>query len=400
MKQWQPLGLYIHIPWCVTRCIYCDFNTYVNGDATLKSQYHQALLREIRASGAALNRPALKTIFFGGGTPTTMTPEQFGDLLVAVTDSFVLHPGAEITTEANPGTLTLDYLAQLRERGINRLSIGVQSFLNNELAFLSRLHNADQARQAVENARRVGFDNISLDLIFNLPGQVIDDWRDNLLAALALRPDHFSIYSLIVEPGTLLHQHITQGITPQPDDDVAAEMYELTINTLAEAGYLHYEISNWARNQGEADWATPQFAAEHNLLYWRNQPYLGVGAGAYSTISNQRWVNAKRPQDYITGVEQGDGLAMARNEQLAETIERDTELAEHMMLGLRLLREGVGHTEFAARFGTSLMVRFRQEIEWGRQNGLLEIVDAPAGSILRLTRSGRLLANQVSLKFI
>jgi oxygen-independent coproporphyrinogen-3 oxidase len=245
MKQWQPLGLYIHIPWCVTRCIYCDFNTYVNGDATLKSQYHQALLREIRASGAALNRPALKTIFFGGGTPTTMTPEQFGDLLVAVTDSFVLHPGAEITTEANPGTLTLDYLAQLRERGINRLSIGVQSFLNNELAFLSRLHNADQARQAVENARRVGFDNISLDLIFNLPGQVIDDWRDNLLAALALRPDHFSIYSLIVEPGTLLHQHITQGITPQPDDDVAAEMYELTINTLAEAGYLHYEISNW-----------------------------------------------------------------------------------------------------------------------------------------------------------
>jgi oxygen-independent coproporphyrinogen-3 oxidase len=396
----QPLGLYIHIPWCVTRCIYCDFNTYIGGDTALKEDYHRALLREILEAGTALGHPALDTIFFGGGTPTTMSPAQFAGLVAAARASFDLRPGAEITSEANPGTLNRDYLRALWDSGINRLSIGVQSFIDDELAFLSRLHSAADACQAVENARAAGFDNISLDLIFNLPYQTPVNWRTNLHAALSLAPDHFSIYSLIVEPGTPLHRQVAQGMTPQPDDDVAAEMYETTIDVLAAAGYLHYEISNWAKDHGEPGWETPQFAAEHNLLYWRNQPYLGVGAGAYSTIQGRRWANVKRPQDYIVRVGQGGGLKPACSEPTLEAIGRDTEITEHMMLGLRLLREGVGHNEFASRFGTSLMLRFRQQIMWGTENGLLEMVDSPGGTRLRLTRAGRPLANQVSLKFM
>jgi oxygen-independent coproporphyrinogen-3 oxidase len=394
------LGLYLHIPWCITRCIYCDFNTYIDGELELKSRYHAALLREIHEAGAVLYHPSLDTIFIGGGTPTTLPPNQLLELIEAVKTAFALRPDAEVTVEANPGTLSLADLRELRQGGINRLSLGVQSFNDDELLFLSRLHNAGTARQTVAQARTAGFDNLSLDLIFNLPEQTLAQWRFNLQEALKLAPDHFSLYSLIVEPGTPLHRQVSAGQVPAPDDDIAAAMYAYAIDALGAAGYAHYEISNWARDEGEASWQTPRLASKHNLIYWRNQPYLGVGAGAYGTINGERWMNVKRPQNYIERRGLGRGLGTARDEKTHERIDRNTEMAEHMLLGLRLVREGVGAGEFEVRFNIPLEEQYNQAITYGLERDLLGWIDTPQDLHLRLTRSGRFLANQVIVQFM
>jgi len=398
--SFSPLGLYLHIPWCMTRCIYCDFNTYIDGEDALKARYHAALLREIREAGAVLDRPALNTIFIGGGTPTTLPPGQLIDLVDAITAAFDLQINAEVTVEANPGTLSLADLKALRQGGINRLSLGVQSFNDDELQFLSRLHDADTARSAMKLARTAGFENISLDLIFNLPEQTLARWQFNVQEAIKLAPDHFSLYSLIVEPGTPLHRQVTEGLTPTPDDDVAAEMYAYAIDALGEAGYAHYEISNWARDGGERAWQTPQLAAAHNLIYWRNQPYLGIGAGAFGTINGERWMNVKRPQAYIDRIEDGTGLGSARDERTYEKIDRDTEMAEHMLLGLRLTCEGVSARRFVDRFGVSLEEQYGAAIKQGLKQDLLAWIETSDGMYLRLTQAGRFLANQVIVQFM
>jgi oxygen-independent coproporphyrinogen-3 oxidase len=395
-----PWGLYIHIPWCPSRCIYCDFNTYVSENATLKARYHAALLKEIRETGAVLGRPALETIFFGGGTPTTLAPDQLLELVEAVKAAFDLSPAAEVTVEANPGGVSLDYLRCIRPGGINRLSLGVQSFHNDELQFLSRRHDANTARRAVDLARRAGFDNLSLDLIFNLPKQSVAQWQFNLAEAVKLSPEHFSLYSLIVEPGTPLHQQVGQGLIPAPADDVAADMYACAIDTLGAAGYVHYEISNWARDEGGPDWQSPRLAAAHNLIYWRNQPYLGLGAGAYGTINGERRMNVKRPQTYIERIEAGTGLGAAGDEKSFERIDRSTAIQEHLLLGLRLVREGVCSAEFEARFGVSLLETYPEAITYGLDRGLIRWVESPAGPRLRLTGAGCFLANQVIIQFI
>jgi oxygen-independent coproporphyrinogen-3 oxidase len=311
----------------------------------------------------------------------------------------------------------------------------VQSFNDAELRFLSRLHDASAARCTAQQARAAGFDNLSLDLIFNLPDQSLAQWQTNLQAALDLAPDHLSLYALIVEPGTPLHRQVAQGQVPLPDDDVAADMYAYAIDTLDAAGYAHYEISNWAKANGEAEWQTPHLASAHNLIYWRNQPYLGLGAGAYGTINFQpsnsptpqlsnppssnplilkpkapygqsstpptwRWMNVKRPQHYIERIEAGAGLGAARDEKSLEAIGQQTAQAEHMLLGLRLIREGVGAAEFEARFGVSLLERYPQAISYGLERGLTEWLAAPDGPHLRLTREGRFLANQAVVPFL
>jgi oxygen-independent coproporphyrinogen-3 oxidase len=339
--------------------------------------------------------------------------------------------------------LSVDYLRELRQGGINRLSLGVQSFADDELRFLSRLHHADAARQAVEQARQAGFDNLSLDLIFNLPQQTVSQWQFSLDEAIKLQPDHLSLYSLIVEPGTPLHRQVTQGAIPWPDDDLAADMYAYAIEALGEAGYAHYEISNWARANGGAPWQTPLLASAHNLIYWRNQPYLGLGAGAYGTINHPpsnpanptgrtggtppearrasgatlqpsnlaagthsatfhswRWMNVKRPQTYIERIEAGAGLGAACEEKSLEPIDAATAMAEHMLLGLRLVREGVSAAEFEVRFGVPLAESYPQAIARGLDRGLLEWLDSPQGPRLRLTRQGRFLANQVVVEFM
>jgi oxygen-independent coproporphyrinogen-3 oxidase len=354
----------------------------VDGEPDLKSRYHTTLLREIQETGAALGRPGLATIFFGGGTPTTLSPAQLSELVEAVKRNFDLEPGAEITVEANPGTLSVPYLRELQQAGINRLSLGVQSLIDDELSFLSRLHNAEAARRAVAEARTAGFDNLSLDLIFNLPWQELTQWEFNLREALKLEPDHFSIYSLIIEPGTPLHRQLKQGLVPQPDDDLAADMYALTLEMLGQAGYAHYEISNWAKDQAEPDWQTPRLASAHNLIYWRNQPYLGLGAGAYGTINGQRWANVKRPQDYIARVEAGAGLGLARDEKTFEKIDQETAMAEQMLLGLRLVREGVSVVAFEERFGLALPEYYAEAINYGLKQGLSEWFETPHGLCL------------------
>lgn len=426
----NPLGCYIHIPWCPTRCIYCDFNTYVSEDKSLRTAYHAALKREIVESAAALNHPQLDTLFFGGGTPTTLAPDALVDLVRTVKANFQLEQSAEITTEANPGTLSLDYLQAVREGGINRLSLGVQSFNHQELTLLSRLHDVEAVYRTVDDARSAGFDNLSLDLIFNLPSQTLNQWAYNVAEAIKLQPDHLSIYSLIVEPGTPLHRQVAQGQTPLPEDDLAADMYRLTMNRLAEAGYVQYEISNWAkadppiqtvRNPSDSrrlslspsvepvetdvtpaddSWQTPALASAHNLIYWRNQPYLGFGAGAYGTVQQRRWANVKRPQAYIKQVEQGRGLGLARDEKTMEPIDPPTAMIEQLLLGLRLVREGVSQPQFEARFGVSLTDLYAEAIDDGLNHNLLEWIQTPTGSRLRLTERGRFFANQVILKFM
>lgn len=410
MSETTPLGLYLHIPWCPTRCIYCDFNTYVEDDEALKRRYQAALLAEIRQAGAALGRPVVSTVFIGGGTPTTLAPEQLLQLVETIGGCFDLRSGAEITVEANPNGLPVPYLAELRRGGINRLSLGVQSFNDDELVFLSRRHDSRLAREAVTQARAAGFDNLSLDLMFNLPQQTLERWQYNIREALKLEPEHFSLYSLIVEPGTPLHRQVTGGQVPRPDDDLAADMYAYAIETLGAAGYTHYEISNWARRGSEAAWQSPALASAHNLIYWRNQPYLGLGAGAYGTLWVQpplspgpevwRWMNVKRPLAYIQRVEGGAGLGLAREEKSFERIDRATAMVEHMLLGLRLVREGVAAAEFQARFGLSLADYYAPAIAYSQERGLAEWLDSPAGPHFRLTERGRFVANQVILQFM
>ena len=394
-----PLGLYIHIPWCVTRCIYCDFNTYIDGSGALRAAYHAALRQEIAESARALDHPPLSTIFFGGGTPTTLPAEWLAEIVETVRANFALAPEAEITTEANPGTLTVDYLRTLRAGGVNRLSLGVQSFDDRELHLLSRLHDSQSARDAVRMARAAGFENLSLDLIFNLPGQTLAQWQYTLQAAIALDPDHLSVYSLIVEPGTPLQRLVGRGELATPDDDLAAAMYEESMTTLGEAGYSHYEISNWARRGPERDWESAALASAHNLIYWRNQPYLGVGAGAVSTVNGQRWTNVKRPHRYIQCIAEGQGLALAREPRSAETLDDAMALTEQVMLGLRLLREGLSAHTLQQRFGIDLAQRYANAIMQGEARGLLQWIPTPTDPRLRLTRQGRFLANQATLLF-
>ena len=290
-------------------------------------------------------------------------------------------------------------MREIRQGGVNRLSLGVQSLHDEELRFLSRLHDVRTARQAVEQARQAGFDNLSLDLMFNLPGQSPARWRQNLRQAIELAPEHFSLYSLIVEPGTPLHRQVKQGLVPEPEDEAAAEMYAAAIELLGAAGYAHYEISNWARAGDEPAWESPRLAAAHNLIYWRNQPYLGLGAGAFGTFEGRRWMNVKRPQRYVKRVEQGQGLGLARAEESVERIDRTTAMQEHMLLGLRLVREGVSLAGFEARFGLALTEAYPQAVTAGLERGLTEWIDTPHGRRLRLTRAGRFLANQVIVEF-
>ncbi|MEK7280838.1 MAG: radical SAM family heme chaperone HemW, partial [Chloroflexota bacterium] len=285
----------------------------------------------------------------------------------------------EISMEANPGTVNAEYLAGLRGVGVNRLSLGVQSFAEAELKLLGRLHDTMQAEEAFSWARAAGFDNINIDLIFGLPGQGLEAWRRSLSKAVKLAPEHLSLYHLTLDEATPLAQAIARGEFPLPDTDLAADMYLLSEDMLREAGYEHYEISNWAK---------PGRRCQHNLIYWKNQPYLGLGAGAHSYLDGCRFANMALPLEYIQRLEQ-DLSPIGQREEAGEVVER----AETMFLGLRLT-EGIGEEEFAARFGSSPSHLYSSEIAELRSLGLLEQTG------LRLSRQGRLLGNEVFLRFL
>jgi len=395
-------SLYIHIPFCIHRCGYCDFNTYA-GLQGLIPAYSQALCAELEyLSQSVKGQLPIHTIYFGGGTPSLVTANQLAEILSTVKDYFNLQPSPEITLEANPGTVSCEYLSQVHRLGINRISFGMQSADQNELALLDRQHTYEDVLKAVRWSRKIGIDNLNLDLIFGLPSQTLDSWLKSVETAIALQPEHLSLYSLTLEHGTPLQRKVKTGILPEPDSDTAADMYEAASERLAKAGYIQYEISNWAL----ANKAGDQYSCKHNLQYWRNLPYLGVGAGAHGYINHYRTVNSATPGAYIRKMGK-KVLGVAGSNRFPNTpatinmdhIDTDTEIGETMMMGLRLVLEGVSNQDFLQRFGKNLQEVFGNQIDRLISIGLLEWTGA-IGKRLRLTKKGYLLGNQVFKEFI
>jgi oxygen-independent coproporphyrinogen-3 oxidase len=380
-----PLGIYLHVPFCTHICPYCDFNTYA-GQSDLIPRYVEAMVRDLEIEADRLGRRSVASVFFGGGTPSLLSAEQVGRLLDVIADRFELEPDVEISLEANPNGLTHGYLADLRTAGINRLSIGLQTTDRRGLRRLGRMHEAADAEQAVIAAVDAGFERISLDLIFGWPGQALDSWRNDLETVTLWAGGavaHLSLYSLIVEPGTPMADAVHRGVVSVPDDDATADMYELAMEMLAAKGWLHYEVANWARSEGQE--------SVHNRIYWRNGEYLGIGAGAHGRIGNRRVMRHLLPATYISAISAGDS-AESNGEVLSDELQR----GETMMLGLRLLREGVIDAEFERRHGLSLDAAFGATIERLQAQGLLDRDDRG----VRLTHRGLLLANDVCAEFL
>jgi oxygen-independent coproporphyrinogen-3 oxidase len=390
-------SLYFHIPFCRHRCAYCDFNTYA-GRGALIPAYVEALCREIRVVAAcAPKRLPVHTIFFGGGTPSLLTPKQFEKILQIVHASFDLRPSdpsatLETSLEANPGTVTLDSLREMHHIGFNRVSLGVQSVHPNELRQLERIHDFFEVIQSVKWARRAGFDNLNLDLIYGLPEQTLSRWQESLCRAVDLGPEHLSLYALTVEHGTPFGRWAARGLLPLPDPDLAADMYEWAGEYLEGREYEQYEISNWSKQGCQC---------RHNLQYWRNQPYLGFGAGAHGCANGLRISNTLRIKTYIDRLHP-DYLTPDTPFPLSPATVNQTrltprvEMQETMMLGLRLTQEGVSAAVFQERFGQEMQSVFAKEIGELERLGLLEWV----GDALRLTRRARLVGNQVFLRFV
>ncbi|HEY6539834.1 MAG TPA: radical SAM family heme chaperone HemW [Ktedonobacteraceae bacterium] len=381
----ETISLYLHIPFCHTRCYYCDFNTYA-GILPLREPYVRALLSEVALAGEQARHSddslrRARTIFFGGGTPSLLTVGQVRRLLDACRAAFTLDEDAEITLEANPGTLTREKLVGLREAGINRLSLGSQSFDAQLLKTLGRIHTPAEITGAVNAARAAGFTSINLDFMFGLPGQRMQHWQETLEQALALRPEHLSLYSLIIEEGTPFFEWTQEGRIIPGDEDLCADMYEYADERLQAAGYVNYEISNWA---------LPGHQSRHNLTYWRNLPYIGMGAGAHSFFASKRFSNERDPQHYINTLKKRQ-LPVVES----ETIEKAQEMSETAFLGLRTA-EGLHLPTFEERFATPFASFAGDRLRLVDEAGLLE----QSEGWLRLSKRGRLLGNEVFLRLL
>ncbi|MFV9505233.1 MAG: radical SAM family heme chaperone HemW [Oscillochloridaceae bacterium umkhey_bin13] len=398
----MPSHLYIHIPFCHRRCSYCDFNTYANLEDRIAA-YVDALCAELAMLAAAPLPPAphspaaaalRPTIFFGGGTPTMLSLAQFEQILNAA-DALIPLAHAEITSEANPGTvLDRDYLRGLRALGVNRLSMGVQSLDDPTLRLLGRIHSAAEARQSYEQAREAGFTRLNLDFIFGLPGQSQAQWEATLATISTWQVDHFSLYSLILEETTPLFAQVTAGRIIVPDDDATAAMYEAAISQLGAAGYTHYEISNWAREDADPvvdpQHPFPGQACHHNLAYWLNSDYLAAGAGAHGHLYPARYANLRGVDDYIRAVTSGQ-RPIAEHTPLSHA----DLCAETMLMGLRL-NQGVSTAHFAARTGQPLAAVYGPVLADLAAQGLIE----QTSSHVRLTNRGRMLGNRVFERFL
>lgn len=389
------VSLYLHIPFCHAKCHYCDFNSYA-GMLGLRERYVEALRDEIALAGLRARdgegQPRrCRTIFFGGGTPSLLTSAQVDLLLGAAREAFAVDADAEVTMEANPGALEYERLDEVRAAGVNRLSMGAQSFDPALLRWMGRIHSPEEIETAFRAARAAGFDNVNLDFIFALPGQTQAVWEDTLERALALGPDHLSLYNLIVEEGTPLYGWVARGKVREVDEDTAADMYEHAERRLEAAGYEHYEISNWAR---------PGHACQHNLTYWRNLAWLGLGAGGSSFYAHHRFTNARPIRDYIARIA-ASTQALDRSALPAgaivedESIEGELEMAETAMLALRLT-EGLSLADFAARYGQEFWPTFAPRLDDVRPLGLLE----EAGGRVRLSERGRMLGNEVFARLL
>lgn len=390
----RPAGIYIHIPFCERKCAYCNFNTTDFFEA-LAARYIAAATREIANWGELLERegsPPLRvdTIYFGGGTPSIVRADHLALVVEHCRDAFDVSPGSEVTIEINPSTFSSEKVKAWLGAGINRASVGVQSFIDGELASLGRTHTAADARRTVNLLRESGFENISLDLIAGLPEQSLSNWEYNLREALGLRPEHLSLYLLEVKEGTQLYGQIKRGLRPRPDDDLAAEMYRMICDTTAAAGYEQYEISNFARlDKAHISQASP-FRSAHNLKYWKGDTFYGIGCGAHSYDGRSRWVNVLPTETYI---EQVNTLGHAIGER--NYLSQADRAIEALFMGLRLT-EGVSLNEFRGEYGIDVAERYSDDLPRLADAGLVTIEQGR----LALTPAGRLLSNEVFVSFV
>lgn len=423
-----PYSLYFHIPFCTHRCAYCDFNTYAGQEESIPA-YVDALCKEIAYVGRKFERVGDKehgevhTIFFGGGTPSLLSPNHFESIFESIRSNFRLTDDAEITIEANPGTVSYENLRALRGIGINRISYGVQSANTEELRMLERIHTFWDVIEAVSDSRKAGFENLNLDLIYGLPEQTMPTWQTTVQRILDLHPEHISAYALTLEHGTPFGRWSAKGLLPFPDPDLAAEMYEWLSETLEASGYVQYEISNWARindtctagkcrceygimnaeSKSENSSFTiyhPSFACKHNLQYWRGLPYLAFGAGAHGYANGYRYSNVLRIKTYIERLSTASALVPfpltpATVNHHKQSLHDD--MSEFMMTGLRLTREGVRESEFETRFGRPMRDVYGNEID---ELLKLELIESVVGRGIRITARGRLLGNQVFMRFV
>jgi oxygen-independent coproporphyrinogen-3 oxidase len=362
-----PTGIYLHVPFCATRCSYCDFNTYTSGDRTA---WAPSAIAEVRLAARALSGP-VDTVFFGGGTPTLLPPADLAAVLGAIDAELGLAPGAEVTVEANPDSVDPRSLAALRAAGVTRISLGMQSAAPHVLRFLDRTHAPGRPPQAAREARAAGFEHVSLDLIYGTPVETDADWRASLEAALAAEPDHVSAYGLTIAPGTKLHAQVRRGAVPAPSEDALADRYLLADELLAAAGLRWYEVSNWARDDAAR--------SRHNIGYWRGGQWWGIGPGAHSHAGGRRWWNVRHPTDWSARLAAGRAP-----EEAGETLTAEQRRLERLMLEVRT-RDGVALTGAGEHAEAAALAA----------EGLLDAVPLAAGRAV-LTLRGRLLADLVT----
>ena len=373
-------GIYLHIPYCLHKCGYCDFNSHPENREE-EEVYVSTLMSEIGHYAPQLDGKVISTVFVGGGTPTILPPASLEKILGNIKNHFNLSTDCEITIEANPATIKQETLAEIRSSGFNRISIGVQSFDDEELKLLERVHNEDEIHTTMDRARLAGFNNLSIDLMFSLPNQTPDKWMSNLQKALKKKPDHISAYGLTIEPATAFFKSHERGLLPLPPEETQLEMFQTTNETLQLAGYHQYEISNYAR---------PGFECKHNLNYWDNGDYLGLGAGASSYLNGERFKNTSLPSRYIREVK-AEGSAVESTEKLTPL----HAMGETIMLGLRRLK-GIAIEDFENRFQISFNKVYGKVIDPLISEGLITLNQ----NHMALSRKGLFLADSVILKFL
>jgi oxygen-independent coproporphyrinogen III oxidase len=388
------VSLYFHIPFCIRRCNYCDFNTYAHQEHFIPD-YVEALCKEINQLGSSVQEK-VHTIYFGGGTPSVLQTYFYIKIFDAIHNNFKLISNPEISMEVNPGTVQPGFFENIYSLGVNRLSIGLQSAILEELSYLGRIHSPLEAIETVKMAQNAGFKNISLDLMFGLPGQTIYSWHASLDFALKLKPSHLSLYSLSYEKGTRLNGWRIEGLLPVELEDLPADLYELAIENLHKNNFLHYEISNWAsidKQNGELN------ICRHNMQYWLNEPYLGIGAGAHSCYHGFRSENVKTIKSYINASKMDNkklpSFAQIKKVRLTPRVQ----MQETMLMGLRLLLHGVSNSDFQKRFDCSIYDVFRKEITELTNLGLVTW-KGKNNDHLCLTRRGCMLGNQVFQYFV
>ncbi len=376
------MGAYIHIPFCIKKCSYCDFFSLPCPDESYLDKYTQALLNEIKIRGQQMPLVQLESIYLGGGTPSLLNGQQLKSILQTVTNEFTLLPEAEVSLEANPATLDKIKLAQMEEAGINRISLGVQSFFNDELALLGRVHNAKAVMETIELFHARGWKNFNLDLIYGLPGQSLDKWMQSLKQAVDCGPSHLSMYLLQLEEETPMGKDVAAGHLQMLNEDAEWYMFDQAMEYLEGKGFEHYEISNFCR---------PGYECRHNLRYWEAEEYLGLGAGAVSFINSSRFINEPYLKQYVDTLLTGEQWPV---QELEDMSEREL-MIDALILGLRLCA-GIDLDQFKERFGVDITSEYKKIIAYYRGRGLLNI----ANGHLKFTKAGYFLSNQVLCQFI